>query len=280
MQLPCGKQNAQVYGILKMIDLQNSVSIEQLYLDEVGIRNLKHPALVQHKDRSQQPTIANFSMAVGLNATKRGTHMSRFLEILNEKQWVLSIPCIQELLVITAERFKTDRVVINSNFTFFLKKLAPISKTPGLLDYEVSLNGMWHTNKNQTHSQKITLTVTVPVTTLCPCSKEISDYGAHNQRSYIKLQLTTDSEVCIEDLIRLIEQEGSCEIYSILKRADEKFVTEHAYNNPRFVEDIVRNIASKLNRQKNIKYSHYKIESESIESIHNHSAYAMIEHTA
>lgn len=262
-----------------MIDLQNSVSTHQIYLDEVGIKDLKHPVHVQNKDQTLQPSIATFNMAVGLSATNRGTHMSRFVEVLNEKQWILSVPCLQDMLVATANRFKTDKVVIDSEFTIFINKQAPVSQVNGLVDYAVGLKGVWSTNKNQTHTQTITLSVTVPVTTLCPCSKEISEYGAHNQRSHIKLQLTTDTNVHFEDLIKIIEQEASCEIYSILKRADEKYVTERAYENPRFVEDIVRNIAHRLNTHKTIKFSHYRLESENFESIHNHSAYAVLEHT-
>jgi GTP cyclohydrolase I len=260
-----------------MIDLQNAVSTHQIYLNQVGIRDIKHPVHLETKNKATQPTIATFNMAVGLAADKRGTHMSRFVEILNQKDWVLSVPCMQDLLLTTAERFKTDRVYINAKFSLFLNKTAPISLVKGLVDYQAELTGIWQTNKNQTHKNTISLSVTVPVTTLCPCSKEISEYGAHNQRSHIKVLLTTDQTIHFEDLIALIEREASCEIYSVLKRADEKYVTERAYNNPKFVEDIVRNIAHKISIDKNIKYQYYKIESENFESIHNHSAYAMVE---
>lgn len=266
----------QAFGIQKMIDLQSAQSTVQIYLNEVGIRNIKHPIRVEAKDQPQA-TIATFNMAVGLAPEKRGTHMSRFVEILNTREWILSISGMQDLLIITADKFKTDRVVINAKFTFFMLKTAPISKVTGLLDYDVEISGLWKTNKNQTHTSEVTLTVNVPVTTLCPCSKEISDYGAHNQRSHIKLALTTQQDIKIEDIIKLIENEASCEIFSVLKRADEKYVTEKAYNNPRFVEDIVRNIAHKIDTHKTLKCSYYKVESENFESIHNHSAYAIIE---
>lgn len=266
-----------MYGTQKMIDLQNAQSTVQLYLNEVGIRDIKHPVLVQTKNDLPQPTHATFNMAVGLAADKRGTHMSRFVELLNQREWVLSIPCIQDMLITAAAKFKTDRVVIHAKFNVFINKIAPISKAAGLLDYAIELSGVLTTNKNQTHSHTISLQVAVPVTTLCPCSKEISEYGAHNQRSHITLKVTSDQAIHFEDLIALVEQEASCEIYSVLKRADEKYVTERAYNNPRFVEDIVRNIAQKLHTHKTIRCSHYKIESENFESIHNHSAYAMFE---
>lgn len=260
-----------------MIDLQSMQSTIQIALNQVGIKDLKHPVAVQMQNGVLQNTIAKFDMTVGLPANQRGTHMSRFVEILNRKDWVLSSPGMQELLLEAAQRFKTDRVYINCDFPIFINKTAPISKVTGLLDYHVSLNGIFITNKNQTHKSTVTMGITVPVTTLCPCSKEISDYGAHNQRSFIKLLITSEENINFEDLIKLVEKEASCEIYSVLKRADEKYVTEQAYNNPRFVEDIVRNIASKLENSSKFKPSYYKIESENIESIHNHSAYAMIE---
>jgi TIGR00294 family protein len=182
---------------------------------------------------------------------------------------------MQELLLATAQRFKTDKIYIHADFTVFINKTAPISGATGLLDYQASLTGNFSTNKNQTHKTSITMEVTVPVTTLCPCSKEISDYGAHNQRSHIKVEITTEENIFFEDLIALIEKEASCEIYSVLKRTDEKYVTEMAYNNPKFVEDIVRNIAHKLNTSNTLKPSYYKVEAENFESIHNHSAYAI-----
>jgi GTP cyclohydrolase I len=277
MPLVYGKQIVAVYGTAKMIDLQSAQSTLQIYLNQVGVRNLRHPAMVQMQDKSTQPTVATFTMSVGLPADQRGTHMSRFVEMLNYKNWVLSAPCMQELLLLGAERFKTDKVYINATFPLFINKTAPISKVRGMLDYEATLSGVFSTNKNQTHHNTISMGVTVPVTTLCPCSKEISDYGAHNQRSHIKLLITTEENLYFEDLINLIESEASCQIYSVLKRSDEKFVTEYAYNNPRFVEDIVRNIAHKLNANQQFKCSYYKVESENFESIHNHSAYAMLE---
>lgn len=260
-----------------MIDLQNAQSTVQIYLNEVGIRDIKHPIYVETKNKQKQHTIAKFNMVIGLAPEKRGTHMSRFVEILNQREWTLSVPCMQDLLIITADRFKSDRVKIDVEFPLFILKRAPISKSEGLLDYQVAITGIWLTNKNQTHTSEISLSVDVPVTTLCPCSKEISAYGAHNQRSHIKLSLTSNQDIKFEELIQLVESEASCELYSILKRSDEKYVTEYAYNKPRFVEDIVRNIAHKLNSSKTINFSYYRVESENFESIHNHSAYAMIE---
>lgn len=259
-----------------MIDIQSSQSIVAMYLDQVGIKGLKHPISIKLNNGTIQHSIADFTMTVGLPADQRGTHMSRFVEVLNSKSWTLSVPNIQELLLETAQRFKTDNVSISANFTMFINKFAPVSKVAGLLDYQASFTGKFITNKNQTHNNIITMAVTVPITTLCPCSKEISDYGAHSQRSCVKIEITTAEDVYFEDLITLVEQEASCEIYSVLKRADEKYVTERAYNNPRFVEDIVRNIARKLVTSDKFKPISYKIESENYESIHNHSAYAVI----
>lgn len=257
-----------------MIDLQSTQSTQQIYLNEVGVRNLVHPVQVQMRDRLQ-PSIATFNMGVGLPADQRGTHMSRFVEILNQKDWALSVTCMQELLVVNAERFKADKVIIHADFPLFMNKAAPVSKTMGYLDYQASLHGVFSTNKNQTHNCAVTIGITVPITLLCPCSKEISEYGAHNQRAHVKVFLTTTQNVCFEDLIQIVESEASCEIYSVLKRVDEKYVTEKAYNTPRFVEDVARNVAAKIKELK-LQFMHYKVEAESFESIHNHSAYATI----
>jgi GTP cyclohydrolase I len=266
-----------VAGIAKMIDLQSTVSTHQIYLNQVGIRAIKHPISIRTQNNGIQNCVATFNMSVSLAADKRGTHMSRFVEVLNLKPWELSVSSMQEMLALTSEKFKTDSVSINAKFDLFLNKTAPVSGAMGLMDYQAEITGEFKTNKNQTHTSLISLTVTVPVTTLCPCSKEISEYGAHNQRSHIKLKVTTDQTISYEQLISLVESEASCEIYSVLKRADEKYVTERAYNNPRFVEDIVRNIAHRIDTHQTLKVSYYKVESENFESIHNHSAYAMLE---
>lgn len=259
-----------------MIDLQSAQSVHQIYIDQVGIKDIQHPVLVQTKSGTQH-VIAKLTMAVGLAADKRGTHMSRFVEILNQPELTLSIDKMPDLLAVTTERFKTDSVHISAKFKLFFNKTAPVSKVSGLMDYDAEIIGEFRTNKNQTHTNTVNIAITVPVTTLCPCSKEISEYGAHNQRSHITVQLTAAENVDFEELISLIEQQASCEIYSILKRADEKYVTERAYDNPRFVEDIVRNIGQKLSTHPTIRYARYKVVSENFESIHNHSAYAILE---
>jgi len=260
-----------------MVDVQNEQSVHQIYLNQVGIKSLKYPVFVQTNTNPKQAVVATFNMSVGLAADKRGTHMSRFVEILQQQEWVLSATTMQEMLAVTAERFKTDSVQISASFNLFINKTAPISGASGLVDYEAEISGSWKTNKNQTHKQVISYSVAVPLTTLCPCSKEISDYGAHSQRSRVKITISSKQSLDLEELIKLVESEASCEIYSVLKRADEKYVTERAYNNPRFVEDIVRNVAHKLNNYKNAACDYYKVESENFESIHNHSAYAMVE---
>jgi len=250
-----------------MIDIQTSKPPYYLAINKVGIKDIKHPVLIDLENNTTQATIASFDMMVALQKNERGTHMSRFVEILNQQQWILSGPCLAELLAITAAKLNTHEVYIKSSFEFFINKQAPVSKIAGLVNYKAAFSGYYqHNNYN--------ITVIVPVTSLCPCSKEISDYGAHNQRSNITISIATNAIISLEWLVRLAEQQASCQLYSILKRVDEKYVTEYAYNNPKFAEDIVRNIANFLNNHPNIQS--YTIESENFESIHNHSAYAMI----
>ena len=199
----------------------------------------------------------------------KGTHMSRFVEILNQHEHEITVKSFRQMLGEMTERLDAESGYIEMNFPYFVNKEAPISKVRSLMDYDVSFVGEI-TGKETA----MTVKVIVPVTSLCPCSKNISDYGAHNQRSHVTLTVRVDSFVWIEDLIDLVEKEASCEIYGLLKRPDEKYVTERAYDNPKFVEDMVRDIAAKLNEDERI--SAYIVESENFESIHNHSAYALI----
>lgn len=252
-----------------MLDVQNSADARNIALDKVGIRQLLHPVMVEDGHLPSQHTLATFSMFVNLAATVRGTHMSRFIEILNETDTKLGVSHTPALLQKIIERLHADNAFYEARFPFFVTKSAPVSGAKSLMDYQVTLSGKITQGKviNQ-------ITVVVPVTSLCPCSKQISEYGAHNQRSEITLKAVTDGNVDIHDLIQLIESQATCELYGILKRADEKWVTEKAYDNPKFVEDVVRDIAMKLEKLDAVLA--YEIASENFESIHNHSAYALI----
>ncbi|QSA98888.1 GTP cyclohydrolase FolE2 [Methylococcus sp. EFPC2] len=251
-------------------DVQNSEDTRRIAIDRVGIKGIRHPVSVIGRQGQTVPTVATFDMYVNLPHDQKGTHMSRFVELLNESVETLDT---HEFLRVVAEmtrRLEASRGYLNASFPYFIRKRAPVTGAASYLDYEVSLIGEW-----AAEASSLLLKLVVPVTSLCPCSKKISDYGAHNQRSHVTLTVQTREPVWLEDLIDLIEREASCEIFGLLKRADEKYVTERAYNNPKFVEDIVRDIANDLNRDARIVY--YKLETENFESIHNHSAYATIE---
>jgi len=251
-------------------DVQNSQDTRLISIDKVGIKSIRHPLVFRNRDGSVQHTVATFDMYVNLPHDQKGTHMSRFVELLNEGLEELDTYTFERLIADMTQRLEAERGFIEVRFPFFLRKKAPVTGVPSLLDYEVMLTGQWEAGRSA-----LRIKVVVPVTSLCPCSKKISDYGAHNQRSHVTLSVQTRQPIWVEDLIDLVEREASCEIFGLLKRADEKFVTERAYNNPKFVEDIVRDVANDLNRDERILY--YKIETENFESIHNHSAYATIE---
>ncbi len=251
-------------------DVHNSEDTRRIDIDRVGIKSIRHPIRFRQRDGKVQSTVAVFDMTVNLSHEQKGTHMSRFLEILNEEVEELDARDFTRVVAEMTARLEAERGFIETQFPFFVRKKAPVTGVPSYLDYEVTLSGEWSAS-----GSGLWLKVVVPVTSLCPCSKKISDYGAHNQRSHVSLAVRSDGSLWVEDLIDLIEREASCEIYGLLKRADEKYVTEHAYNNPKFVEDMVRDIANALNRDERILY--YKLETENFESIHNHSAYAIIE---
>jgi GTP cyclohydrolase I len=250
-------------------DVQNIADKRKIAIDKVGIKDIKHPVKVSDRNAGEQHTIANFNMYVNLPHHFKGTHMSRFVEILNQHEREITVKSFREMLGEMTERLDAESGYIEMNFPYFVNKEAPISKVRSLMDYDVSFIG-----EIKGEETAMTVKVIVPVTSLCPCSKNISDYGAHNQRSHVTLTVRVDSFVWIEDLIDLVEKQASCEIYGLLKRPDEKYVTERAYDNPKFVEDMVRDIAAKLNEDERI--SAYIVESENFESIHNHSAYALI----
>ncbi|WP_297446147.1 GTP cyclohydrolase FolE2 [Acidiferrobacter sp.] len=250
-------------------DVQSSVDSRQIAIDKVGIKDIRHPVRVKDRSQGEQHTIALFNMYVELPHNFKGTHMSRFVEILNRYETEISVESFQDMLVEMARRLEADAGHIEMTFPYFVTKTAPVSGVRSLMDYEVSFRGEIRNGHSVT-----TIGVVVPVTSLCPCSKEISERGAHNQRSHVTLAVRTNQFVWVEDLIDLVEKKASCELYGLLKRPDEKFVTERAYDNPRFVEDMVREVASALNADPRVDA--YTVESENFESIHNHSAYALI----
>ncbi|MEZ5589417.1 MAG: GTP cyclohydrolase FolE2 [Gammaproteobacteria bacterium] len=256
--------------IVHIPDVQASADTRQIAINKVGIKDLRHPVKVCNQAGQLQASIAQFSMYVNLAHDVKGTHMSRFLEILNEQEPILSVDSFRTLLTRMTERLEANNGYIEVSFPFFMNKAAPITKVQSLLDYEVSFLG-----ELQDGVATMSVQVMVPVTSLCPCSKKISRYGAHNQRSHITIKARLRETVWIEELIELAEQEASCELYGLLKRPDEKYITERAYENPKFVEDIVRDLAARLNQDDRI--SAYSVASENFESIHNHSAYALIE---
>jgi GTP cyclohydrolase I len=255
---------------LPIPDVQNTPDTRHLAIDKVGIKAIRHPVKVGDKNSGVQHTIATFNMYVHLPHNFKGTHMSRFVEILNGYEREISVESFEHMLRQMVTRLEAESGHIEMSFPYFINKAAPVSGVQSLLDYEVTFIG-----EILKGEYRQTTKIVVPVTSLCPCSKKISDYGAHNQRSHVTITARTNAFVWIEDIVRMVEDQASCELYGLLKRPDEKFVTERAYDNPKFVEDMVRDIAAVLNKDDRIDA--YVVESENFESIHNHSAYALIE---
>lgn len=255
-----------------MIDVQNLPDYRQIEIDKVGIKDIRYPITVLDRVKGRQKTVASINMYVGLPHQFKGTHMSRFVEILNEYRGeLISLKSMKEILHKMKERLHAVSAHLEVEFPYFIEKEAPVSKIKGLMEYKCRLAGSLLRN----NKIDLEVGVQVPICTLCPCSKEISDYGAHNQRGIVNLRLRFKKFIWLEDMIELVEEAGSAEVYSILKRVDEKYVTEKAYQNPKFVEDVVREIAEKLLADDNITW--FAVEAENFESIHNHSAYAYIE---
>ncbi len=252
-------------------DVQSRTDVRRLPINKVGIKDVYHPVRVKDRCEGEQHTIARFNMYVDLPHNFKGTHMSRFVEILHAHEREISVKSFKDMLAEMTERLEADVGHIEMTFPYFVMKKAPVSGVESMMNYEATLIGEFRENRSQ-----ISIRVVVPVTTLCPCSKDISDYGAHNQRSHVTITARTCGFMWIEELIEIAESKASCDLYGILKRPDEKHVTERAYDNPRFVEDIVRDVATHLNEDDRVLS--YVVESENFESIHNHSAYALIEH--
>jgi len=254
-----------------LTDTQSQPDSRNLAIDRVGVKDLKFPIRVRDKAHAEQSTVATVSMAVDLPQEYKGTHMSRFVEVLNSHGPVLDVHSISALPTELLDRLDAQRAHVELRFPFFLEKSAPVTGRVGQMDYEVVFDV--DASRDQ---QDFEVTVLVPVTTLCPCSKAISARGAHNQRGVVTYAVKFAGEpVWIEDLVRLVERCASSELYSVLKRPDEKRVTEDAYDKPVFVEDLVRNVAAATEKQDRIAW--YRVEAENYESIHNHNAYAVIE---
>ena len=251
------------------IDIQSLIDKRNVTIDKVGIKNVRYPIIVDDKANGTQNTVADLEMFVELPHNHRGTHMSRFLEVLNHYHKENFINKLPEFLLDMKTALDADASYVNMSFPYFIKKKAPVSQIESLLSYdcffEASLKDEF----------MMIIGVEVPVTTLCPCSKEISDYGAHSQRSNVIVKILYKDFIWLEEIIEMIESSASCEVYSLLKRVDEKFVTEKAYDNPTFVEDIVREITLKLQIDERVEW--FKVESENLESIHKHNAYACVE---
>lgn len=250
-------------------DIQKENNHPNIPINKVGVKNIKYPIVILDREKKEQHTIASINLYVDLPKHYKGTHMSRFIEILNQYRGKITRAGIHQILEDMRVKLEAETAHLEIAFPYFIEKVAPVSKSRSLMEYQCQFTG------SNNHGEDFILTVKVPVTSLCPCSKEISQYGAHNQRTEVIIKIRSRDFVWIEDLVALAEASASSEVYSLLKREDEKFVTEKAYNNPVFVEDIVRNIAEKLQADDNITW--FSVESESLESIHNHSAYAFIE---
>ena len=253
-------------------DVQNLADTRQIAINRVGIKSIRHPVRVLDRSGGVQHPVAIFNMYVSLPHNFKGTHMSRFVEILNTREREISVENFPAMLREMARKLEAETGHIEMNFPYFINKAAPVSGVQSVIDYDVTLIG------EICHGEiASTVKVVVPVTSLCPCSKKISERGAHNQRSHVTVTARLNKLVWIEEIVQLVESEASCELYGLLKRPDEKFVTERAYDNPKFVEDMVRDVAARLNAEDRIHS--YIVESENFESIHNHSAYALIENT-
>jgi GTP cyclohydrolase IB len=252
-----------------MPDVQASRDARHVAIDRVGVKDVVYPIRLRTPDGGEQTTVATVNMYVALPHHQKGTHMSRFLEVLNEyAENALTPDCFQKVAKAIREKLNAAEAHFQAEFTYFIKKLAPVTRSAGLMDYRVR----FECTANGTDD--FVMSVSAPATSLCPCSKEISQYGAHNQRCRIEAQVRTREPVWIEEIVKHLEKAASTEVFAVLKRPDEKYVTEAAYDNPKFVEDIVRDLALILDGDDRISW--YSINSENFESIHNHNAYAQL----
>ena len=255
---------------LKLDDKQSERDTRELRIDKVGVRGLRFPIQVRDRTRRVQNTVATLGMFVDLPKEFKGTHMSRFVEVLNAHGNVIHVENITDILHELQAKLHSATSHLEIEFPYFMSKRSPVSRRESLMDYVARFDAAACGKETD-----FVLTVKVNVTTLCPCSKAISKHGAHNQRGEVTVALRSRKIVWIEEVIEMIEASASSELYALLKRQDEKAVTERAYENPVFVEDLVRNVALRLNAHPQVTW--YKVEAENYESIHNHNAYACIE---
>jgi GTP cyclohydrolase IB len=256
-----------------LIDVQSSSDLREIAIKNVGVKSLKLPislAFSASTEIKPLDTIANVDLYVGLAKDVKGTHMSRLLEVFNEQKAPFNFNNLKQLMEDMLTRLEATTGSIHINAPYFIEKTAPVSGVKSLMDYELGFEIIQASGRDI----EVYLKLLVPVKSLCPCSKKISEYGAHNQRSHIKVKVLLKHQIDADQLIREIEKQGSSEIWAVLKREDEKFITEKAYENPKFVEDLVRDVALMLNRHDGI--AAYELSAENFESIHNHSAYAEI----
>jgi GTP cyclohydrolase I len=253
-----------------MKDVQNEPDDRNIPIDKVGIKDLRYPITVRDRREGHQSTIASINMYVDLPHEYKGTHMSRFVEMLHLLKPDISLKKFSTILDQMKRHLNADSAHIEITFPYFIEKKAPESRSLGLMDYTCRIIG----SSNCRNEIDLVSEVNVPISSVCPCSKEISRVGAHNQRGEVSLKTRFKRFIWLEDMIELVESCASCEVYSVLKRVDEKAVTEKGFTNPKFVEDIVRDIAAELNADNNITW--FSVSAENFESIHNHSAYAHI----
>ena len=253
------------------MDIQNQPGLNGLDIDKVGICDLAYPIEIFDKARERQQTVAQINMYVDLPRKFKGTHMSRFVEVLNENRAEIMLENFGQILRVIASKLEAKSAHMEIAFKYFLEKEAPVSRSRSFMGYDCRFIGSY----SQSGDEDFMIEVRVPVMNLCPCSKEISETAAHNQRSEVTVQVRYTDFVWIEDIIGLVEKSASCELYALLKRPDEKYVSERAYDNPRFVEDIVRLVADDLMHDKRVSW--FSVRSKNFESIHNHNAYAFIE---
>jgi GTP cyclohydrolase I len=253
-----------------MKDVQNQRDHRNIPIDKVGIKDLRYPIRVKDRRDGSQSTIASINMYVDLPQEYKGTHMSRFVEMLHLLKPEVSLKKFSVLLETMKQALDAASAHIEVSFPYFIEKKAPVSGAPGLMDYNCRIIG----SSNSSNDIDLVSEVNVPISSVCPCSKEISEQGAHNQRGNVRLQTRFKKFIWLEDMIELVESCASCDVFSVLKRVDEKHVTEQGFGNPKFVEDVVRDVAERLNADDNITW--FSVSAENYESIHNHSAYAYV----
>ncbi len=254
-------------------DVQSEPDFRDISIDKAGVKDIRYPIVVLDRENGTQATVASINMFVELPRHFKGTHMSRFVEILNEHHVNINLQSFISVLDTMMARLDAESAHLEIEFPYFIKKRSPVTSTPGLMEYYCRMLGS--TSGDGRYDQ--VLEVSVPVTTVCPCSKEISNFGAHNQRGLVKVAVRFKRFIWIEDIIEIVEDEASCDVFSVLKRPDEKYVTERAYENPKFVEDMVRDVAKRLKEDDNLTW--FSVDAENFESIHNHSAYAHVDIT-